>query len=527
MHKRVIYIVLILVAALVMGTVAAQDDMEPQYGGQLVVAAESMGDSLDIGFWQGFGGLHVIDSIGEGLVRADFETGEALPGLAESWEISEDGLVYTFNIREGMVFHDGEPITAEAIVRSMNRTLNPDDPSYIEGMYMYFNQGIDNWESLEAVDEYTVQLTLMEPNATQLLVFTRPDGYIISPKAMDEYGTEVGLNMAMAGPFKVERFVPGQEAVLVANEDYWAGRPYLDEIIIRGYPDEASILAALEAGEVDMTLYAPFTSVPRITEDDADGINIAVGAPLVNIYMGMNPETSPALANPSVRAAINAAIDREVIIEAGLNGLAMPPASILAPNDLGYDPAGEAVSSYDPELAASLLEESGEELPIELELSFENNRFWPQVAELIAFDLEAVGFEVTLDRLDTGTFFGKVNEGQHQLAINQRSTFLPDPHDKAIIVHSVLSPNDVGQPAAYPETAPEVDALVDAGIAEVDPAARADIYSELQATLLETNQIAFLGYLTPPIFISDQVMNVDTQGTAAGRVDFRGVWLAQ
>lgn len=525
MNRRLLVFALVVVIALMGFSVSAQD-AQPQTGGTLVVAAESMGDALDIGFWNGFGGLHVIDSIGEGLVRANYETGEALPGLAESWEISEDGLVYTFNIRQGMVFHDGEPVTAAAVVRSMSRPLNPDDPSYIEGMYMYGNQGTDNWESLVATDEYTVTLTLMQPNATQLLVFTRPDGYIISPKAMDEYGTEVGLNMSMAGPFKVERFVPGQEAVLVANEDYWAGRPYLDQIIIRAYPDEASILAALEAGEVDLTLYAPFTSVPRIQADENDGMNIAVGAPLVTLYFGINPIT-PELQNPQVRAAINYAIDRETLIAVALNGLAQPPASILAPNDLGYDPAGEAISTYDPERAAALLAESGVSLPVSLELSFENNRFWPQVSELIAADLEAVGFDVTLDRLDTGTFFGKVGEGLQQLAVNQRSTFLPDPHDKALILHSVISSTDAGRPAAYTETAPQLDALIEAGAAEVNRDRRIEIYQELQALVLQTHQLVFLGYLTPPIFISDRVQNVDTQGTAAGRVNFRGVWLSQ
>ena len=104
---------LVLLLLLSLGTAAAQD---PQYGGTLVFGAESMGDSFDIGFWHGFGGVHVIDTIGEGLVRADFENGGALPGLAESWEISDDGLLYTFHIREGMTFHDGEPVTAAAIV---------------------------------------------------------------------------------------------------------------------------------------------------------------------------------------------------------------------------------------------------------------------------------------------------------------------------------------------------------------------------------------------------------------------------
>lgn len=522
MSKKLLSFLLVLLLTVSFSFVSAQD---PQYGGTLFVAAESMGDSLDIGFWHGFGGLHVIDSIGEGLVRADFETGEALPGLAESWEISDDGLVYTFKIRQGMVFHDGEPVTAQAVVRSMSRPLTPSDPSYIEGMYMYNNQGIDNWESLEALDDYTVQLSLKAPNATQMLVFTRPDGYIISPKALDEYGTEVGLNMAMAGPFKVDRFVPGQEAVLVANEDYWAGRPYLDQIIIRAYPDEASILAALEAGEVDLTLYAPFTSVERISSDENDGMRIEVGAPLVDLFIGANV-TKPPLDNVLVRQAINYAIDRDAIIEAGLDGLAVAPSSILAPNDLGFDPAGQEISRYDPERAAELLAEAGLEAPIPIELAFENNRFWPLLAELIAADLEAVGFEVTLDRLDPGSFFGKVNDGLTQLAMNQRSTFLPDPHDKVIILHGEISPGSLTRHETL-DTAPYLNGLIDAGIATVDPAARADIYGEIQAHVLEVMPLIYLGYLTPPIFVSERVQNVDTQGTAAGRVDFRGIWLSE
>ncbi|MDD9956533.1 MAG: ABC transporter substrate-binding protein [Anaerolineaceae bacterium] len=521
MLRKMLSLTLVLLLILVSGSVSAQ---EPRQGGTLVVAAEIMGDSLDIGFWHGFGGLHVIDSIGEGLVQADFETGAAKPGLAESWTISDDGLVYTFNIRPDMVFHDGEPVTAQAVVRSMLRPVSTDDPSYIEGMYMYFNQGFDNWESLEALDDLTVQLTLKQPNATQLLVFTRPDGYIISPKAMDEYGQEVGLNMSMAGPYRVERFVPGQEAVLAANEDYWAGRPWLDQIIIRAWPDEASILAALEAGEVDLTLYAPFTSVDRITADEGDDLRIEVGAPLVNLFMPLNVTQAP-LDNVLVRRAVNHAIDRDAIIEGGLSGLAQHPASILGPNDLGFDPAGMETSRYDPDLARELLAESGLETPIPVTVTFENNRFWPLLAELVAVDLEAVGFDVTLDRLDTGSFLGKVNEGLAQISMTQRSTFLPDPHDKAIILNTVYGGGQTHH--AGLESAAYLNELVDNGIAVVDPAARAEVYQEIQALALDMMIMAYLGYLQPPIFVREHVQGVDTQGTAAGRANFRNVWLDQ
>ncbi len=513
---------LLLIALLLftLGTASAQD---PQYGGTLVFGAESMGDSFDIGFWHGFGGVHVIDSIGEGLVRADFETGEALPGLAESWEISDDGLVYTFQIREGMVFHDGEPVTADAIVRSMTRPINPDDPSYIEGMYMYGNQGTGNWESIEAVDDQTIVLTLMEPNATQLLVFSRPDGAIISPKAMDEYGTEVGLNMSMAGPFKVERFVPGQEAVLVANEDYWAGRPYVDQVVIRAFPDEAAILAALEAGEIDMTLYAPFTSVPRLQNSEA--IRVEVGAPLVDLFIGANV-AQPPFDNVLLRQAVNYALDREVLIEAGLNGFAEMPASLLGPLDLGFDEGGREISVYNPDRARELLAEAGVEMPLAIEVAYENNRFWPQLAELIAADLEAVGFDVTLDRLDAGSFWGKVGDGQTQLSINQRSTFVPDPHDKAILMARAGAEGSQTQHQAL-EAADELDALITAGISTVDPMERVEIYTQFQAIMLDQMPYIYIGYLTPPIFVNKRVQNVETFGTAGGRINLRGVWLAE
>lgn len=518
--RRAGRLLLVLLLLLSLGVAAAQD---PQYGGTLVFGAESMGDSFDIGFWHGFGGVHVIDTIGEGLVRADFENGGALPGLAESWEISADGLVYTFHIREGMSFHDGEPVTAADIVYSMTRPTDPDNPSYIEGMYMYGNQGTGNWESIEAVDDSTIVLTLGQPNATQLLVFSRPDGAIISPKAMRDHGTEVGLNMSMAGPFTIERFVPGQEAVLAANEDYWAGRPYVDRVVIRAFPDEAAILAALEAGEIDMTLYAPFTSVPRLM--GSESIRVEVGAPLVDLFVGANTAKAP-FDNVMLRQAVNYALDRETLIEAGLNGFADMPASLLGPLDLGFDEAGREISVYDPDRARELIAESGVATPIAIELAYENNRFWPQLAELIEADLEAVGFDVTLDRLDAGSFWGKVGDGATQLSLNQRSTFVPDPHDKAILMARAGAEGSQTQHQAL-ATAEEIDGLVQAGISSVDPAEREAIYAELQALLLEEMPYIYIGYLTPPIFVNKRVRNVETYGTAGGRINLRGVWLSE
>ena len=197
-----------------------------------------------------------------------------------------------------------------------------------------------------------------------------------------------------------------------------------------------------------------------LTKDD--NLRIEVGEPLVNLFMPLNVTQAP-LDNLLVRRAINHAIDRDAIIEGGLSGLAHCRQPVFwAPNDLGFDPAGMETSRYDPDLARELLAESGLETPIPIAVTFENNRFWPLLAELVAVDLEAVGFDVTLDRLDTGSFLGKVNEGLAQISMTQRSTFLPDPHDKAIILNTVYGGGQTHH--AGLESAPRLNELVDLGI---------------------------------------------------------------
>jgi peptide/nickel transport system substrate-binding protein len=515
-YRSAFYVLLVfLLAALVAPTMAQQQ------GGTLVVGAESMGDSLENGLWSGFGTINVLDNIGEGLVRSDFTSGEPTPGLAESWTISEDSLTYTFTLREGITFHDGEPLTAEAVVRSLTRDTNESDPAYIPGMYMFPGHGTTNWASVTAVDESTVEIVLNQPDATQLHKLARPSAYIISPAALDELGADIGTAPVMAGPFKLERFVPGQEAVISAFDEYWNGRPYLDEIIIRAFPDEASILAALEAGEVQFTTNAPFLSVPRLQE--SENIRVEVGPALVDLFIGANIGDE-LTGNKDIRYAVNYAINRDNIILAALNGFAEPPASILSPTDLGFDPSGSEISTYNPELAQEYIANSGLETPIAIELAYENNRFWPQIAELVQADLEAVGFDVTLAGLDSGSFWGKVADGDIQLSINQRSTFVPDPNDKAVLLHSVNSPGGQTRHELLP-TAAEMDALLDAGLAELDPEARVEIYQQVQALALEEMPYIYLGYLTPPVFVASNVQGIPLDAAAAGRWTLSGVWL--
>jgi peptide/nickel transport system substrate-binding protein len=507
---------------------------EPQFGGTIVWAADSMGDTLENGIWTGFGSINVLDTIGEGLVRIDFSTGLPIPGLAESWTVSDDGLTYTFNMRDGALFHDGTPVTAEAALRSLTRDTSTDDPAYLEGMYMFGAHGTGNWASVTAPDSDTLVIVLNAPDATQAAKLSRPSAYLISPLTLDAGAQAVGSAPAMAGAFKLDRFVPGQEAVVSAFEGYYAGRPYLDQVILRAYPDEASILTAMEAGEVDMTTSAPFLAAPRLAA--TDGYRVEVGGPLISLFVGINV-ANPPFDQLEVRQAVNYAINRETLILGALSGYALPPASLLGPLDLGFDPSGSAISSYDPDRAVELLAASGVELPIQVNLSYESNRFWPAMAELIAADLEAVGFDVTLDPLDSGSFWGKVGDSaadavlpatdpsRMQLSINQRSTFIADPDDRVQIVDGTRSPYGQANHQLLP-TAARLDELLAAGIATTDTDERIAIYTEAQQLLLESLPYVYLAYLTPPIFMTDRIQDVAVNPVSAGRISLREVWVS-
>ena len=483
----------------------------------LIFAAEAVGESLEPGLWNGFGASNVLDNVYDRLTQPGEKwTDPARPALAESWEISEDGKVYTFKLRPGVKFHDGTDVTVKAIVRSLNRMTDETDKSYVKGMYMNNEYGISNWEKFEAVDDSTMKLTLKDPDAAQLHRLFHPAAAIMSEKAMDEFGPNVGLNAVGAGPFKLEKFVPGQEATLVAFDDYWQGRPKLDKIVIRGYPDDAAMIAAVEAGEVNFIAYPPSSAMDQFSKNE--NLVVKNDLPLVNIFLQLNRKSAP-LDNIHVRKAINHAINRQNVIDGALYGLGVMPASFIGPAEFGYDPAGLKVSTYDVEQAKAELAESGLTTPIDISFSYENNRFWPQIAELIKADLDAVGFNVTLDKLDASAYSSKVQAGDSQISMTQRSLWVPDPDNKVRILHSSQS-RGTGLPGT--EISATYDKLLDDGRAETDTDKRKAIYKELQDLIVDDLPVVILTYYEKPFAVAKNVV-VPSNAVNTERIFLSGV----
>jgi peptide/nickel transport system substrate-binding protein len=498
----------------------------PKQGGRIIFAAESIGESLEPGLWNGFGIINIVDNLAAYLTRPNSSgvwTDPAEGFIAESWTISDDGRTYTFKIRPGMTFHDGTPVDANAVVRSLTRQVNPDDPSYVEGLYMHTNY-TSNRKSITAPDDMTVVIELETPDAAYLYRLFHPSAVILSPKSLDELKQGIATNLVSAGPFKLTKFTPGAEGQLVAFEDYYLGRPHLDEIVIRGYPDEGAMLSAIEAGEVNFAPYPPSSAIPRLQNDPSK--KVIAGDPVVNLFLAANVNNAP-LDNKDVRKAINYAINRENLIQAVLYGLGELPATMVGPTELGFDPSGREISKQDIDKAKAHIAASGLATPIPITLTYESNRFWPQMAELIKSDLEAVGFAVTLDAQDAGSYWGKVLDGKAQLSMNQRSLWVPDPDNKVVLLQSgeATAKGETGIVTGLPEFSAKMDELLAAGKSELDPEKRKPIYKEIQDMILEELPYIMLAYYTKPTVMAANVEGLKPGAAATERVFLEDVWL--
>lgn len=385
---------------------AAAQDAAP--GGTLTYARDGDADSLDPQKTTTTLSWQVQGQIYESLVAFDAE-GNIVPNLAESWEVSDDGLEYTFILHDGVTFHDGTPVNAEAVKFTFDRfiaeeTSNPSKAS------------IGPLSGAEVVDDLTVKLTFESPFAPLLSFLTDPFAGIISPAAVEAAGDDFGNQPVGSGPFKFVEWVKGDRIVLDRFDDYQAFHPmyqhegpaYLDQVIFRTMPEEQARLAALETGEVNMA-EPPLEEVVRLQGDSNYTVNIAPNTGQL-VFFEFAVHRAP-FDNPLVRRAVGFGVDTAALVSIGLNDLVQTTQCTVGPGILGGDSAtcGTAGFSYDPDQAKALLAEAGygvAPLPVTLATWTGGNR--EDVAQLIQNQLNQVGFEVSLETMDIGSLNARV-----------------------------------------------------------------------------------------------------------------------
>ena len=382
--KRIIILLTVLaLSGLVLGGhLLAQD--EPQAGGVLRAAYEAEWTGLDPHLASTVSSFFVIDNVAESLLYLDNEI-IATPGLATAWEQSEDGLTWTFTLREGVMFHNGEEVTADSVVWSMNRILDPETGS---GRVSLVGDADAVWE---AVDTYTVSVTTPEVNNTLAQTIGSNGTEIIHADSVNENG-QVIIPIG-TGPFTVEDLEGTTSLRLVKNPNYWQeGLPYLDAVEVTVISEDAPREAALLGGEVDWIARLAPQSVEALSSQD--GIVVDTTPGLHYQYIGLNLEREP-LNDIRVRQAIAYAVDREQICAAGEFGLCTVIEGPTGPGSAWYN--DYAPYGRDLDKARELLAEAGLADGFEMELM--PTAEFPEttrVAQVVQANLADVGITTSI-----------------------------------------------------------------------------------------------------------------------------------
>ncbi len=334
-----------------------------------------------------------------------------VPGLAESWSVSDDGLVWTFKIREGVTFHDGTPCTAEDVAWSLNWT--------IENEIEIFSFYLANFEEVVALDPTTLQVTLSAPvgNMEYLLMYVW-----ILPQSVwegmtyDEILEFEDLSAGIGtGPYKLIDWVEGEYLILEANEDYWRGAPAIDRVVWQEFATEDAMVQALLAGEIDVIYELPRTAV--VTLEGVENVAVAVMPSTTMDELIINSHeagTQPASLNdPAVRLAIAHAIDKQQIVNVGFLGYA-EPGSVIIPTSMGdWHNSDVQDIPFDPDEGNRILDEAGyvdsdsdgvredaDGNPLEYRLYAEDDATETRILEIISDGLAQIGISAPPTPMD-------------------------------------------------------------------------------------------------------------------------------
>ena len=397
-----------LIASLLAVPALAQDagmDPNAKNGGGIVVTYKDDVATLDpaIGYdWQNWS---MIKSLFDGLMDYEPGTTTLRPGLAESYDISDDGKTFTFHLRKGVKFHNGREMTADDVKYSLDRVTNPETQSpgagffgSIKGYDAMADGSAKSLEGVTVVDPSTVKIELSRPDATFLHVMALNFASVVPQEAVDEAGADFGKKPVGTGAFKLADWTLGQKLVFERNPDYWReGLPHLDTITFEVGQEPIVALLRLQNGEVDV----PGDGIPpakfqEVMSDPEQKARVVEGGQLHTGYITMNVEMEP-FDKKEVRQAVNMAINKDRIVQI-INNRAVPANQPLPPSMPGYSKDYEGYA-FDQAKAKEMLAEAGLPDGFETELYVMNTDPNPRIAQAIQQDLASIGIKASIQSL--------------------------------------------------------------------------------------------------------------------------------
>jgi len=461
-----------------------------------------------------------------GLVAFDPQL-NLVPDLAESWDVSPDGTVYTFHLRQNARFHDGRPVTAQDVVYSWERAADPATQSDTVLTYLGDIVGVkekhagqaDHIAGLKVLDEHTLQVTIDAPKPYFLLKLTYPTAFVVD-RANVESGSEWYRQPNGTGPYKLVRWERFKVMVYQANEDFYLGAPVIPYIVIQLY--SGIPIRLYEAGEVDIASVYSY-DIERVSDPSEPlHADLRSGVDLCTSYVVFDV-SQPPFDDVKVRQAFAMAVDRQKYIDVVFSGVGLPAKGLYPPALPGYNPNLEGLP-YDPQRARQLLAESKYKgpqglPPIIYTDSGIGNESGSTAAALAQMWEQNLGVTITIENLDPNQFYDLLYQGQHgQIFVQGWCADYPDPENFIDVLFHSGAQQNLGH-----YSNPELDAILDAARVERDVSRRIELYQQAETMLVQDAPAIFLRHSISYVLVRPHV-----QGYTLTPIDIsfgRYLWL--
>ena len=506
----------------------APEAAEPGEGGTIIVGLQAEPTTLDSAQISDYNSHRAAYGMYDHLLRFKDESTAVEPGLVESWEISDDGLVYTLNLRKGVKFHDGTDFNAEAVKFNIERQIDPNHPYHDTGEFPYAEFTWGMVDKIEVADENTVKMTLKEIFAPFLNHLAMHPAAMVSPAAIEKHGRDISIQPVGTGPFKFASWTPGVEVVLEKNPDYWGDPPKIDRVIYRPIIEDQSRLTELEAGGVNFIVNIPPDELARLKGDDR--FTVVEQAGMHTWWVAFNHTRAP-FDDPRVRQAMNYAVNKQAIVDNILKGTGILAINPLPPVVWSYT---DDVQRYDynPEKAKELLAEAG--YPDGFSCVFwipESGSGMQQPVPMgtaMQADLKAVGIDCKIETFEWGTYLDKVivppEDAEFDLMEMSWIGDNGDPDNHLFILLSGEQWPPHGYNMGFYKN-DEVDALLREARTTLDQAKRTELYVKAQKLIAEDPPWMMIDHETQIVVMEKKIKDFKLHPTGPFR--FENVWIEE
>ena len=432
-------------------------------------------------------GYFRTDQMFDAMVVLDPETLKPQPRLAKSWDVSADGLTYTFHLQQAVTWHDGQPFSAEDVRFTVMSMLAPDYAGPFQSRWKTLVGGADvaagkaqDLEGLKVLDPNTIQFKLLEPNAT-FLTLVMPDLKPIPMHILQ--GQKItpdhpfSLKPVGTGAYKFSEWVKGDHFTMTANSSYWGGAPCIDRIQQRVIPDMNALVLGIQAGDFDFTIVPPPSEVARLKSDGK--LNVITAPPFALEAIQFNM-LHPQLKDRRVREAISRAFDREKFAKENMAGVSnVAPAPVVS-GSWASDPSIQT-PSFDMAKAKQLLADAGYPnggFSVSISANA-GNTYREEGSTILQANLKQLGIDAKVDLGEWGKFIGGVRDKKFDIAFFSYSAGFPDPDKLSASFQTNGSDN------YYSYSNPQVDDLLTQARKINDFDKRKDLYVQVQKILMD------------------------------------------